>query len=252
MSVAKIYEDRIYIKQKQAHMKGMKDADCMSPSEEERLTASGSGCDSPSNCSSSSGSSSSMHSGSTISNINSPNTNMSQIKTIRNSSTSGGKEQRQTSGHVRLIPRQPFQLSSPALFTYKKLTTRFHMLLPEAAKSLGISESSLKKVCRKLGVARWPRWQNRHGSSFDDTSPAAEKRKRSTDAQPGQSTRSKYSPMQTSSLLLPCLPHDMQVRKCDASSFSHKYLDLKALEEHTAFPPLSALLAQGIMNDCES
>jgi hypothetical protein len=39
----------------------------------------------------------------------------------------------------------------------EKLQSMFHMRLPEAAKRLGVSETTLKQVCRKLGVPRWPR-----------------------------------------------------------------------------------------------
>ena len=108
------------------------------------------------------------------------------------------------------------------------------MRLPDAASSLGISETALKHVCRKLGVARWPRILqtfSQHqkfleperasaqarghdplGSSISDTSApfgaphASGKRKRSplVDA-PGQSIPS--SLQSASSSLQPHLPH---------------------------------------------
>lgn len=56
-------------------------------------------------------------------------------------------------------PQQPADASSAAtreiiLDTLKSL---FHLPIIEAAKRLGISRTSLKAVCRKHGVARWPK-----------------------------------------------------------------------------------------------
>jgi hypothetical protein len=122
---------------------------------------------------------------------------------------------------VRLIPRQRFSFNSPIVYTYDMLKARFHLRLPDAARSLGISETTLKHVCRKLGVARWPRRvQNRNcaepesacaqasgnkgadprgrancnGDSDDGAPHASEKRKRSPQAQAGQSTSSSLPP----------------------------------------------------------
>jgi hypothetical protein len=45
---------------------------------------------------------------------------------------------------------------SPLEFTYKKLSLYFMLPLPIAARALEISHTSLKKLCRELGIARWP------------------------------------------------------------------------------------------------
>ena len=45
---------------------------------------------------------------------------------------------------------------SPLEFTYKKLSSYFMLPLPIAARALEISHTSLKKLCRELGIARWP------------------------------------------------------------------------------------------------
>jgi hypothetical protein len=58
---------------------------------------------------------------------------------------------------VKLLPRQRFQHNTPIVIDQETLKSRFHMQLPDAARSLGISETALKHVCRKLGINRWPR-----------------------------------------------------------------------------------------------
>ena len=45
---------------------------------------------------------------------------------------------------------------SPLEFTYKKLSLYFMLSLPIAARALEISHTSLKKLCRELGIAHWP------------------------------------------------------------------------------------------------
>ena len=45
---------------------------------------------------------------------------------------------------------------SPLEFTYKKLSLYFMLPLPIAARALEISHTSLKKLCRELGIVRWP------------------------------------------------------------------------------------------------
>ena len=44
----------------------------------------------------------------------------------------------------------------PLEFTYKKLSLYFMLPLPLAARALEISHTSLKKLCRELGIVRWP------------------------------------------------------------------------------------------------
>jgi hypothetical protein len=51
---------------------------------------------------------------------------------------------------------------SPLEFTYKKLSLYFMLPLPIAAQALEISHTSLKKLCRELGIARWPYVRGRH------------------------------------------------------------------------------------------
>jgi len=65
---------------------------------------------------------------------------------------------------VQLYPRRkagktgsPIQKGrSPMLLSYQGVASLFGRPQPEAAERLGISLTSLKEVCRKLGVPRWP------------------------------------------------------------------------------------------------
>lgn len=36
------------------------------------------------------------------------------------------------------------------------LSTYFHLSVADAAKKLGVSQTTLKKACRKFGLKRWP------------------------------------------------------------------------------------------------
>ena len=45
---------------------------------------------------------------------------------------------------------------SPLEFTHQKLSLYFMLPLPIAARALEISHTSLKKLCRELGITRWP------------------------------------------------------------------------------------------------
>ena len=47
----------------------------------------------------------------------------------------------------------------PVVLDRQLVSSRFHLCLNEAAKSLGIAETTLKQACRKLGLQRWPRGQ---------------------------------------------------------------------------------------------
>ena len=62
---------------------------------------------------------------------------------------------------VHVIPRasaqDAFRSSSPVEVDLATLKSKLGMRLSDAAKSLGISMTTFKQVCRKLGVARWPR-----------------------------------------------------------------------------------------------
>ena len=66
---------------------------------------------------------------------------------------------------VRLFPRGkakavahagPRKARSPMLFNYQAISSLFGRPQKEAAHRLGISLTTLKQVCRKLGVLRWP------------------------------------------------------------------------------------------------
>ena len=46
--------------------------------------------------------------------------------------------------------------NSPLEFTYKKMSFYFMLPLPFAARALEISNTSLKILCRELGIVRWP------------------------------------------------------------------------------------------------
>jgi hypothetical protein len=170
--------------------------------------------------STSTGNSDSQHSDSTtISKSTAPHPRSEQQQQQQQQKQHGWQEQDPSfPSSVRLIPRQRFSFNSPIVYTYDMLKARFHLRLPDAAKSLGISETTLKHVCRKLGVARWPRRvQNRNcaepesacaqasgadprgrancnGDSDDGAPHASEKRKRSPQAQAGQSTSSSLPP----------------------------------------------------------
>jgi predicted DNA-binding protein (UPF0251 family) len=65
-----------------------------------------------------------------------------------------------TEASVRVVPRSMqggLKANVAVELNREKLQSMFHMRLPEAAKRLGVSETTLKQVCRKLGVPRWPR-----------------------------------------------------------------------------------------------
>jgi hypothetical protein len=64
-------------------------------------------------------------------------------------------------GFVSLRPRRraasvPEELRAPIEVTLQALTAHFHMPLYKAASSFGIGVSSLKNVCRRLGLQGWP------------------------------------------------------------------------------------------------
>ena len=215
----------------------------MSPGEEQKRSNSrsgsgsgsgrGSGSGSPSNCGSSSengsngshvsgGGSSKSHnskgsnsdsngshsSGGGSTSTGNSDSQHSDSTTISNSKAPQPRSEQQQKnvppGSVR-NPRQRLAVNSPVVYTYDMLKARFHLRLPDAAKSLGISETTLKNVCRKLGVARWPRrlcsMQNRNlaetppeGASAEDDDnddpQASEKRKRSPQPEAEQLTSS--------------------------------------------------------------
>ena len=57
----------------------------------------------------------------------------------------------------RPVAEDAFRSGSPVELTREMLKSKFHMRLSDAAQSLSISITRFKQVCRKLGVARWPR-----------------------------------------------------------------------------------------------
>ena len=68
----------------------------------------------------------------------------------------------QAQGVVHVYKRgKPSHEGSPVSITLKDLLSLAHLTLPAAAKTLGISSTALKGVCRKLGIQRWPYWARR-------------------------------------------------------------------------------------------
>ena len=89
---------------------------------------------------------------------------------------------------VRLFPRRkhrydgdfpmrdtrfPRRGREPVLIHRKQLEALYHMKQHEAASKLGISITSIKQACRKLGIMRWPyeRGNNANKSSCSSTKP---------------------------------------------------------------------------------
>ena len=188
----------------------------MSPGEEQKRaksaakSCSGSSSTGPSNCSDSENDSSGSHSsggGSTKSQSNdggtTRSTSTSATTKIKQRSSAGGNRQNPFSGSVRLVPRQRFGFNYPVVVTLDTLKSRFHMHLPDAAKSMGISETALKQVCRKLGLARWPRRLQKRNYP--------ESKSGSTQAEAGQPASSEASFRFTSSSLpwQPQLSHQL-------------------------------------------
>ena len=72
-----------------------------------------------------------------------------------------GQSPEQPAQSVQVTPRpsvqDAFRHLIPVEVDLATLKSKFDMRLSDAAKSLGISITSFKQVCRKLGVARWPR-----------------------------------------------------------------------------------------------
>jgi hypothetical protein len=86
---------------------------------------------------------------------------------------------------ILVIPRptaeDSFRSSSPVELDLKTLQSKFNMRLSDAAKSLGISPTSLKQVCRKLGVVRWPRRLQPRTGALQDRTHRREQLKRKPD-----------------------------------------------------------------------
>lgn len=69
---------------------------------------------------------------------------------------------------VRLFPRRKKQGTalqetqkrrrgaSPLVFTTEAISSLFNLSQHDAAEKLGVSATSLKKICRQLGIIRWP------------------------------------------------------------------------------------------------
>lgn len=62
---------------------------------------------------------------------------------------------------VMVIPRpsarDAFRSSEPVKIDFAILSSKFDLRLSDAARSFGLSITAFKQVCRRLGVARWPR-----------------------------------------------------------------------------------------------
>ena len=77
------------------------------------------------------------------------------------SSNSNGKDvlQDETPFTVTVISRSSriaARSNSPVTLDLEVMRSRFHLRRSDAAADLGISETTLKQVCRKLGISRWP------------------------------------------------------------------------------------------------
>ncbi|EKX54716.1 hypothetical protein GUITHDRAFT_149835 [Guillardia theta CCMP2712] len=65
-------------------------------------------------------------------------------------------------GIVRIHSRQvDLQSSKPVEITLERLAEHFHESLEVAAAKIGIGKSTMKLVCRRLGVQKWPYKQSR-------------------------------------------------------------------------------------------
>jgi len=53
-------------------------------------------------------------------------------------------------------PTEQRDKEKPLAFTHDTISKYFGMRLPQAARALGICGTSLKQICRKLGIERWP------------------------------------------------------------------------------------------------
>ena len=51
--------------------------------------------------------------------------------------------------------------------TLEEVVARMHMPLKEAADSLNVSKSGLKRACRLLGIVKWPRCRSRRFCAVD-------------------------------------------------------------------------------------
>jgi hypothetical protein len=88
--------------------------------------------------------------------------------------------------HVRLFPRRKKYDAVGASTGYRRnerlpqlldsaaISKFFCLVQGEAAKRLGISVTTLKQVCRKLGIERWPGPQRRRRAPFDDGAVCSE------------------------------------------------------------------------------
>jgi len=55
-------------------------------------------------------------------------------------------------------PRAPrVQHIRSSSITYEQLSTVFHLCVRDAAVALGVCRTTLKSVCRNLGISRWPK-----------------------------------------------------------------------------------------------
>lgn len=92
---------------------------------------------------------------------------------ILNMSETGGEDEREKEKHEEPVttavvhvrprrksgeaaPTEQRDKEKPLAFTYDTISKYFGMRLPQAARALGICGTSLKQICRKLGIERWP------------------------------------------------------------------------------------------------
>mmetsp|Transcript_15659 Transcript_15659/g.24329 ORF Transcript_15659/g.24329 Transcript_15659/m.24329 type:complete len:247 (+) Transcript_15659:214-954(+) len=80
---------------------------------------------------------------------------------------------------VTLFPRRkagqtrPGGGRGPVVLTLELLQQFYGMPLHVAAKQLGICQTAIKKVCRKLGIKKWPYKEMRLPGTKDDSTPSS-------------------------------------------------------------------------------
>jgi hypothetical protein len=87
------------------------------------------------------------------------------------------RRKKQNSGESESLLKPRARGTSPLVFTRKTIEDLFSVSQNHAAEKLGVSATSLKKICRQLGISRWPYTKKRkaaaeHQLEDSDTSSA--------------------------------------------------------------------------------
>eukprot|EP00960_Hanusia_phi_P072020 767688-Hanusia_phi.AAC.7 len=118
---------------------------------------------------------------------------------------------------VKVCPRPRGKYSSyspldPISLDQASVRALFHLTQTEAAQTLGISLSSLKSACRRMGIRKWP-YNRKHQSSTsrqeEAASPSAAKRAQQNDIILATSMKSYWSETGIEELLDESLMHVM-------------------------------------------